>query len=54
MAAGGGWMEERCCVDHPAHTDLDMDYTLDPSVQQHLNVSNFEVHLSRPPLDTMR
>jgi len=29
-------------------TDLDMDHTVDPSVQQHLNVSNFEVCLPRP------
>ena len=29
-------------------TDLDMDHAVDPSVQQHINVSNFEVHLPHP------
>lgn len=44
MRAGGGEMAGRDAVSiTPHHTDLDMDHTIDPSVQQHLNVSNFEV-----------
>ena len=48
----GGWERDAASI-IPCHTDLDMDHTIDPSVQQHLNVSNFEVYLSRPPLDTV-
>lgn len=47
-----GWKRDAVSI-IPPHTDLDMDYTVDPSVQQHLNVSNFEVRLSRPHLDAM-
>lgn len=42
-----GWMSRRrdaVSIIRASHTDLEMDDTIDPSVQQHLNVSNFEVH----------